>query len=644
MHSFEETIVELLERGEEPTVAHFGDAPALLNAVSAIGKSRLAPEFLRLALNALPTASDQEKTLLSEFVCQCVETATDDFLLMEVVDLLDGGRPLPENGDDRCFARFLAVASDGSASPMSRAAALDGAFRWAMHDRRRQFRLLDFLIGIPASEHAIFLARAAKIMGVAYSHWQESELVKRLREFVDIEGVKDEAAFELGMAMLTDGLEKEDRQTAAELFESARYWFTVAAEHREQRPDATAYIHCLNVLTAFSRGEKQDQISDLASVISEVAFQIDAWHTSSSDPPWLGARHVESGCWNLLALRLQGLSAHLEEVSWWEPAVVVEQHIIASYAASRSILRRSRYGGVEALVRPRIEGSLARHEGQALALKTWLRLHPSHEWEKEARELSRQVDALVTQGNTKRPNEAAIEGQTIAALLEKAKIPDDVKALANEIIADALTIHLNNLSAAEMSLIQDCVSAISDHYDYKNNPRGKRLFHTVLIWTIRFLHYRLEMTQGNDPGAAYLFEDQEQPLPHEKKLQDDYHRFVYSNVAGTEIEIENIGSGRADVRFSYSGERLVVEVKREIGDCSFDALKQSYASQATDYQNVSIRLGFVLVLDLTEIRKDGTPHITDLVQPSEVLRKSDTYPRWIVFVKVPGRRFRPSDL
>ncbi len=118
---------------------------------------------------------------------------------------------------------------------------------------------------------------------------------------------------------------------------------------------------------------------------------------------------------------------------------------------------------------------------------------------------------------------------------------------------------------------------------------------------------------------------------------------MFSTLAGAEMEVGNVGGGRADIRFTYRGERLVVEVKRERSDCSFEALERSYATQATDYQNISIRLGFLLVLDLVEVKTGGPLHFSDLVKTSTVTRKGESEPRRLVIIKVPGRRLSPSE-
>lgn len=644
MHPLEQAMVAALETGERPSLTYFGGLEAILAASNELAASPMMPEFLRMALESLKETDESRARGLAEFACLCLERARSGFGWTEAVDLLDMARPLPAWAEERCFSRFLILAGDRSAESVARAAALDGALRWAAEDRKRQLRLSLALLDVAVDDDPVFLARAAKIMGVSYSHWGETELLSRLRTLADLGGVSDEAAFELGMARLADGLSAEGQKDAETAFEAASYWFGRAAKVREQRPDARAYARCLDLLIAFSRGEGADRLEHAATALSDDAFQLHAWHAGPDCPPWLGARHAEAASWELLALSLKALVGHLDAQSWWEPAVVIEQHLLAAYAAGRSILKRGRSSGIEVLVRPRIEGSLVQRDWQAHLLKTWLARNAESEWRKEAEALAAKVDTLISERRRSHPHEAAIERSTVVALLDQAPIPPKAKALVRAVIADAQAVHVANMAAAEMAIIQECVGAAQRLSDYRENEMGRMLFSAVLVWTVRFVASRLDLTQRDVPSLSYLFERDDGSLPHETDLQADYHRLMLSNFVGTEIEVSNIGGGRADLRFVFGPERLVVEVKRESDDCSFERLERAYAAQTTDYQNVSIRIGFLLVLDQTEKRRSGTPHISTLIHPTIVVRKDEAEPRCVVIVKVPGRRLRPSDL
>jgi hypothetical protein len=70
------------------------------------------------------------------------------------------------------------------------------------------------------------------------------------------------------------------------------------------------------------------------------------------------------------------------------------------------------------------------------------------------------------------------------------------------------------------------------------------------------------------------FFTQRRPFAPDTLLVLDFVEFVYAAVA-----------------LKATGERMVIEIKREINDVSFDSLARNYAGQTTDYKNVSIRLG-----------------------------------------------------
>lgn len=635
MHPLEAEMAACLEAGEELDPVRFGGIDALTAAAEALAGSPLMPEFMRMSLPLV--ADGGASRAAGEFVCKLLEGAASDIAWMEAVDVLDEASPLPAATEDRLFARFLAAAADRGLPPLARAAGLDGAIRWADRDRRRQLRLSAALLDVSADDDPDFLARAAKAMGVAYSHWREPALLEALAGLRDAEGAADEAVFELGMARLADGLDADDRKAAGDAFAEARSWFGRVGDIRGERPDARLYARCLEALVSFSDGSS---LAGLAAEVSRESFAFLAWPGSEARPPWLGARRAQAASWASLALRLKGLTEHLDAASWWEPAAVIEEHLLSAYCAGRAILRRSRDGGIEAVVRPRIEGSLARERYQAHLLKEWLSRNADGEWRAEAEALAGRVEALVSEGHAGHPPEAAAGRPTVAALIDAAALPQSVKAA----IADAFRVQADNMTAAETEVLDACIEAASAFRDYRDSAAGRTLFNAVLVWTVRFLAGRLELTKGDVPAVEYLFERPNGSLPHESALQQDYFNVMHSNLPGTEIEVSNVGGGRADLRFSYRPERLVAEIKREPDDASFGALMRRYAAQTTDYQNVSVRLGFLLVLDLTELRSQGTPHLRDLVRPCRVNRGGESEERLVVVVKVPGRRLRPSDL
>ncbi len=66
--------------------------------------------------------------------------------------------------------------------------------------------------------------------------------------------------------------------------------------------------------------------------------------------------------------------------------------LLAAYTASRTLLERNREGGVDALVRPRIEVSLLEETWRLHLVKEWVARHPGDERTGDAKALLERVE------------------------------------------------------------------------------------------------------------------------------------------------------------------------------------------------------------------------------------------------------------
>lgn len=645
LHPVEVALHALLGQGKVPSVEDLGGFELLAQAIPSLSSSPLSGEILSTVLRDANDASVKDQYQWNDLIEPLVRGSTDDFVLIEIVDALDAHQ-LPSGTANNVFMALLQKAVDisGALTGYARAVALEGAFRLAASERRMQLRLLDSLLGIQVSDESNFLRHAAKIMGIAHSHWREEELIDRLRLFSECESSAYEACFELGMAGLASALDEPKRDVANTIFLDSLQWFKKAESLKEAAPEAALYGECLTLLTDFEAHKTEVELKARSVAIQKSAFELLAWHADVNSPAWLGVRHVQAACWNDLAETLASLAGSLQQVSWWEPRVVIECQVLAAYNAGRTILKRTHDGYLETLLRPRIESSIAKREGQAYLLKCWLEQNRKHKQFPEADAILNGIDRLMAADTEvhRNPTEAATVWAPVAAVLSQARCSKETERRAIEVVSNAYAYSLEGLSAAEIEIFDHCLASVEQHPDYRYNVRGAKLFSTVLLWTTRFLKNRLEITKKDDPSVTYLFETSDGTLAPESALQDDYFRWLSTQSASGEMEPTNLGGGRADVALKATGERMVIEIKREMKDASFDSLASHYAGQTADYQNVSIRLGFLLVLDLTAPKLEGTPHIRSLMQCHSIQRSGETEPRHIVIVKVPGRRYLPS--
>lgn len=641
----ERMTAQLLEADQEITLEGLGGLKEVARSAPRLSTSPLMPEILTALIAFGAQVSQVEPELFIDTFAKLIANVSGEFALMEMIDALDARRPLPGGCDQVCFTILMSRARDGSLTGLARGTALEGCFRWAVADRRWQLRLLDYLLGISSNDDGEFLRRSAKVCGVAHSFWKEDGLLERLADFAVIDCCVADASFELGLAALMKGIDAVNRQEAVTAFSQAQTWFETSIESSEVNPEAHLFCDCLKLLTSYDAGVDIEVISATVGRISLHAFELRAWSDAADLPPWLGMRRLQAIYWSQLALSLNDLLPHLDEASWWEPAAVIEQHLLAVYTASRTLLRRTVGGGLEELLRPRITATLARRQGQAYALKNWVRRNLQHDWAGEAKQLLTDVDLLVAgSGATINPTEATVARTPIVALIHKSNFSEEIKQRLSGVVVSAFDLHLGNMTYAQAKIITCASEAAERHPDYRDNPHGRRLFDAILLWLIQFLYNRLEMTRADDATVTYLFRRNDGTVPSEDSLQEDFFRWLSTNVSGSDLEATNVGGGRADIRVRSSNERIVIEVKRELVDSSFESLAASYQAQATDYQNVSVRLGFLLVLDLVGTDNAGTPHLSSLVQTRMVQRPREDTPRLLVIVKVPGNRKRPSDL
>ncbi|MGV3616284.1 MAG: hypothetical protein ACO1SV_13200 [Fimbriimonas sp.] len=644
LNIYEKELKELLESRAAITLGMFSDRTSLLDAGTELGPSKLMPEFLRLALEDLALDPNSAEIRTVNFIFALIESSRDDSCQIESVSLLEHFGFFNVALAQRVFDSYRTVAFERSAPARTRAAALDAMLRCSMTSARIRHSLIGDLLGISLGDDPVFLAHAAKVVGTVHGLWAEEELIDLLVQLSKLEEARSDAAFELGLAKLATGLQCPTRAEAEACMSSARSWFKTSLGVHDERPDARLYVASLDlILEHFPKLDRKEAL-DTAELISRLAIELHSMHFHEDDSPWLTARNTQTILWVRLSVSIGYLVDQLEETTFWEPQSIVEDHLLAVYSASKSFFRKSEMSALELVTRPVIKDALVANLAHASSLKQWLRRNPGHVLEGEAAELSQAIDMWAKEVRSSPPVSAASRDFPVAAALVDANISQNAREAVLAALEETFRLQVSKVSVPESEILERCAAAVSQNPDYRLQGTGYRLFTSVLFLSIRFLADRLEMMRAHDETVSYLFEQDDGSLPHEKELQHDYRRFMTAAGIGPEVEVTDVGGGRADVRFTLHTERIVTEVKRDQQDTSFGALKDAYALQATDYQNVSVRLGFLLVLDQTELRTTGVPHITSLVQAEEVIRKGESDPRHLIIIKIPGRRVVPSGL
>jgi hypothetical protein len=371
IHPVERTLTDALTQGRDPTLPELGGARALADARDTLARSDWMHELLLLAIAGWPDATPEERADLVAFITACARAPFDGMIARDAVLAVCRG-DLPQDLRTTCFRAFLDRAADRAAEPVARWWALYGAWHLTGDDAARRYRLLLALEETDLDDNPSFLRHVAAIAGAAHARWRETAMLERLRRLCDVAEARDEAAFGLGMAKLAEALEAEAAETAEERFGRAEAWLTECITAREGRADAEAYRAAIRAVMAFRRGDPPGTLTVYADELSRAATMHLAWHADPDDPPLLTARWTEAARWQTLAVTLTGLAERLDTPAWLDASAVLEAEVFAAYVAGRSFLARDDEGGLEALVRPRIEDAFLTRRHQTCVLDQWL--------------------------------------------------------------------------------------------------------------------------------------------------------------------------------------------------------------------------------------------------------------------------------
>lgn len=625
-----------LSEGRQPSAADFGGLDPILTAAGAVACSDYAPEFFELVLDE----ANPEEPAVQAFSGEFVDRLDNDFGINALVDLVADRAPLPEAVEARWFKRWLALAEDRGAMSSVRTAALRGALLMKRQSPRRSLSLAAFVVNCEPDDEPGFLAHAARIAGLLHAETPNDGTVEFLEGLLDVDEAADEATFELGMERVGVAVRATSGRDVLCRLREARARFDAASAMREARADARVLSLAIGLLDDFYE-ERVGGWADRVLELGREAFAYTAYCHQDGD--FLNsAKAAEVSAWASLAIRLRTLGPNLDKPAWWDAARIIENELLAVYSANRTIFRRSNDGGLEWLVRPRIENYYARHREQLYVLRDWLGDHGASDLGAAASELVSRTDAALGKGADPDPSEAATVSPAVAAVIERGKPSFELQErLAREVIANVNAFEARSLTPTLMEALAIVLPAFEGIPYFDDNPTVRTIVQAVVYKTLLFLEGRMDPSPGVDPTVAYLFTREGEANPLEKNLQQDFMRFIRTAKFGTVDELRGVAAGRADVVHQVDGVRFITEVKREEADASFENLLASYGDQTTLYQNTNVPIGILLVLDLTT--KGGlSGHFRTLYRTAvgDLLR--DGTIRGVLMVRIPGRRIAPS--
>lgn len=670
------------------------DDPLLLPVAALVARDAFASAEAGEDLETLKPAATA--------VAAAVLDTIDPGIFASGVDLFCSDAVLSQIVGDSMAARCLTLAAPptgeenglAEASVVRRAVALEGAARLAVGGRGSKNKLLGLLEDVLEPQPRRYARAVARTVAMAFDHWSpEDEVAAVIDILTGVTAAKyDQAA---PAEVLTRN--EEFRKDAAP---DAKWTLANIAVIKALRlttvPDICAALDTAldHLATVVALDDREDAELLRAAVVflrkllaslptADGPHDAATWEVELVEAQALAARAGEftldrhglnhwSGDrkvavlqgWSRLADDLAFLSDQLTRDSLYAAAVVLDG-ITAIYSASRAYeltLGTHDAQNVVAIIRPAIasgfaaragllrhladhtdivKGRLADAEGTDQADDLRARLATAEQVLEAAR-----ANLAAPPEPPGKPHEQAAElpplladllGPTPAVAEALEGVPrEELRRLAAD-IAD-----LQAASDLDPDLIvtvtrKRMLAALASSEDFRDDVVSAVA--AVLDQLIKFVRQRLN---SQESWKSYQFD----PDADEHDLHVDLYEWLCQGQFGsfTNVEVQEVGAGRADIQIQFSGFHLYMELKADDTAVPVDG-KVAYIKQTVAYQASDVRIGFLVVLRMTP-PKDKSPseHLTEYVSHTTVPIKESGVERHVVMLEIPGNQTKPSSV
>jgi hypothetical protein len=625
--------LELSDAGERPTAEALGGVDAVLSALPQSASSRAAPV---LATVIAETWGSVDHAEAREVLVATLRAETDPLGYEDLLSVFFAHPSILEVAasqvEDDALARFRERVSERDAGMA--AIAVDALLRLVLTHAITPWKFYAALEEVAPDDPPHLLIDVIRRLGALYAH-ETSDPVRslvrgRLTTLAGNAEVRSDCAFELARVDLIDALEASSPEDAERLLRTARKGFAQAHELDVGRDDAQLHLAALDAVLGLVDGEDQAALETSARQIHELALVRKAWRAPGR-LSWLGdPLEADLEWWTLSRAFAYAAHAARPDV-WLHPTVMLEQLALALQATTTArLLPDVEALGLRATVVPVLRAAFLHDASRREVLRAWVRQLAEDEWTAGER-LLREVESADPKVEADRLREELIrelDGDEVTA--DSLSRDGQLRLLRR---LDAWHKHLEPEKTQIRRLLADVRSQLGGNPDYAGEIRV--CFDRVLVDSIRFLDDRMNVILAGE-RFAYL----RKPDALEGALQEDYRQWMVGNgLQGlADIEVSGVSGGRVDVRFSFGPNRLVTEVKRDPAPFDERALDK-YLNQAGMYQASNVRLGILLVLDLSDKSRGEMRSLENSVwvTTKPAIAEGDLE-RHIVVVVVPGNR------
>lgn len=629
-------ISSCLAHGETVTLEQIGG----VDRIEAERDAVLQAPFLDVLVAMTVTASESDQAILDGLLIDGFAAALSPTVLRDAAHLLIEAPHLRDRLARALTPILVAMVADryDSRTDLMAVYALEALFRLALANAMNRHRLLALLTEIDGTPSELFAAHAAKLLGAAFTQWGGEDLIAALQRLLP--AAEAEAAFELGLITLGDGLEQVSMPEILARLEAAQLRFRQAAQADEDRADAVAYDAIIDMIWGFS---DETRAADLHATLARLERAIANRHAllqAGSLPLWLAPRADREIAWVSLARGARRAVDDLSRPSWLNAAVTLNA-VLAVYDAERTVKAGT---GLSLLLRPRIEADFVRERGLAEHLDQLL-LEPDVFGidARLAAQLRNGVQRRSEETEASRKAEENASYPLLTSVLHGLPGADQLPQIAAAALESALGQQTDQAARFANPVInqlfRELTAAVASCTDYRGETKDG--FDNLLAQILMFCTDRQDAGRKQlGPRTEYLRADDAK----EGDLQSDLRQFIKGNLTTAEVlaEVEGIATGRSDIYVGFGGVRFIAELKRHFGAVNREVAK-TYFGQAGAYQATNVRLGFLGILELAD-RPGPPPTIADCLWHADYIPEGSTLARHIIVFRVPGMLKTPSSL
>lgn len=633
MNKIEEILKNNLEKYLPINLSTIGG----LNALKESRKDILTSKFLDLVLNIIVDEvelGDREKiSFITDFFSDGLKNNLDEITVREAVLTLCNN---PEKLSG-CFTTLLELLKDQGRNSFLKSQYLLAAFQIATYNKAKKHYLIGYLLEEDELDDQNYFSHYVKILGLSYSFFQDESIFERLTDVMNT-SVDNDGLYEVGMGYLGKGISAISHTDAYYSFTKAKSYFNKV--DFSTHTDAYCIDLILEILLSYvnKSSAKEQHIHDTLNKIENTIRLSLGWHRIDAALPWASARNTEIINWYQLVSVLKNSMVALEEISWFDPKIVIENYLLQIYNCNRTLLKKEAGKGVDHLIQPLVQMKFNQQETYVYLLDKWISSQPQNELWADAGKLRQDIADYKRSTSLGKDEGTAEETTLTVPFIER--VPTEKRSQFKEFAREYMISDFNNTSYNLKEIFEKIVTELEVIESFRIHKIGSN-FRKHVYNTLKFLESRMDATRGNISAVAYLFEKHQR----EDALQKDYYLYmgaVPSN-GKIDVEVKDIAGGRADVVINHIDHQFVFEVKRELHNSSFENIRKQYLGQASEYQNTGPKLGGLLVLDLTN-NKGSIGAIEDNVKLELINDEAGKPVRAVLVVKVVGNRTTPSHI